>query len=468
MSTTALMDALPGLDWIIDLALVRQRSRDFFWYSPVLKRQLNRVTAEAVVVPRNEAELRALLAGAHAQGVPVTPRGAGTGNYGQAMPLRGGVVVDLSGLDRVLWCRRDAVRAQAGIRLPALEARTRQEAGGELRFHPSTRRTASLAGFVAGGSSGVGSITWGTLSSPGNVLGLRVLTCEAGPRALELRGHEVAQATHAYGTNGIITEVEMPLAPVQDWVDAAFHFPTLGAAARFADAFARLDGVAKKLACVIAAPIAQRHFRGWGALVPEGHAVALLMVAAPFTEALDDLAAAHGARPVLRGPTDAAEVPLYEYSWNHTTLQVLRTDRSITYLQSLLPAPNHLILAERLEAEFGDEVPIHLEFVRLGGEVCAFSLSLIRFTSEERLREIMERYEALGSPVFDPHTFTLEDGGMKRVDSGQLLFKRQTDPKGLLNPGKMAAWDDPDWRPGRVQTVHLFETVLPHPPEELE
>ena len=34
---------------------VRRRSRDFYWYSPILKRQLDHVTADAVVTPRDEA-----------------------------------------------------------------------------------------------------------------------------------------------------------------------------------------------------------------------------------------------------------------------------------------------------------------------------------------------------------------------------------------------------------------------------
>jgi hypothetical protein len=42
--------------------------------------------------------------------------------------------------------------------------------------------------------------------------------------------------------------------------------------------------------------------------------------------------------------------------------------------------------------------------------------------------------------VADPHTFILEDGGMKTVDEAQLAFKRRNDPQGLLNPGKMKAW----------------------------
>ena len=83
---------------------------------------------------------------------------------------------------------------------------------------------------------------------------------------------------------------------------------------------------------------------------------------------------------------------------------------------------------------------MHLEFTRLGGHVAAFGLQLVRYTSERRLYEIIRWLEAAGCPVADPHTYILEDGGMKTVDEAQLAFKRQTDPLGLLNPGKMKAW----------------------------
>jgi FAD/FMN-containing dehydrogenase len=468
MSVTAVMEALPALPWITDAALVRQKSRDFFWYSPVLKRQLNKVTGEALVAPRSEAELRALLAAAYAHGVPVTPRGAGTGNYGQAMPLRGGIVLEMTEFDRVVWTKPGVVRAEAGIKLIDLDAHLKREVGGELRFHPSTKRTATLGGFIAGGSSGIGSTTYGILREPGNILGLKVLTMEAEPRVLELRGPDINKVNHAYGTNGVITELEMPVAPAWDWVDVVVAFPTLMGAARFADSFTRMDGVAKKLACVVPAPLPQQHFKSWGAKVPAGHSVACLMVAPPFLDLLPSLIAAHGGAEILREPSEAAEVPLYEHSWNHTTLQVLKTDKQITYLQTLFPAPNHLELIAKLERMFGEEVLLHLEFVRFGGTVCAFGLQIVRFTTEERLAEIIRLHEEAGAPIFNPHTFTLEDGGMKLVDRMQLDFKRETDPKGLLNPGKMAAWDDPDWKPGRSKSVHLYETDYEAPAEVLE
>src|SRR5690606_24659830 len=132
--------------------VVQQKSRDHYWYSPILKAQLDGVTADLVVAPRTQEEVVTVLRETYRHEVPVTPRGAGTGNYGQAMPLAGGVILDLMGLDRIISVSTDSVRAEAGIVLEKLDETTIEAVGGELRFHPSTYRMASLGGFIAGGS----------------------------------------------------------------------------------------------------------------------------------------------------------------------------------------------------------------------------------------------------------------------------------------------------------------------------
>ena len=106
-------------------ALVKQKSRDFFWYSPVLKQQLDNVSGDIVVSPTSEAQVLQVLAAAHQLGIPVTPRGTGTGNYGQAMPLAGGVLLDLSGFDKVLDIAPGRYVAQPGAIMAKIDEQTR-------------------------------------------------------------------------------------------------------------------------------------------------------------------------------------------------------------------------------------------------------------------------------------------------------------------------------------------------------
>ena len=81
--------------------IVEQLSRDFYWYSPVLRKQLDGKLGDFVVQPLRASEIQEVLRYCHAQDLPVTVRGAGTGNYGQAVPLHGGVILDLARMDRI-------------------------------------------------------------------------------------------------------------------------------------------------------------------------------------------------------------------------------------------------------------------------------------------------------------------------------------------------------------------------------
>jgi FAD/FMN-containing dehydrogenase len=430
--------------------LVRQKSRDFYWYSPILKRELDSVVADLVVSPSNEAEVASVLAAAYALRIPVTPRGTGTGNYGQAMPLAGGVVLNMAAMDRVRAVSPGRVVCEPGAVIAAIDAQTRQ-GGQELRMHPSTYATASIGGFVAGGSGGIGSIEWGGLRDLGNILRLRVLTMEAAPRALELTGEDLHKAAHAYGTNGVITEVEMPLTAAYSWIDLIVGFARFEAAAAYSNALGEEDGLLVKLITVVASPAPHDYFLRHRHLIARDQSVVLAMVAEHSLDALRAFTRRYKGAGVLFDSSLASPEarkglpPNYELSWNHTTLRALRVEPAITYLQALYPFPGQLATVKRIHDHFGAEVTGHLEFVRFNGKVTCFGLPLVRFTNAERLAEIMAIHEAMGAPIFNAHRYTLEEGGMKQTDAVQLAFKKEADPRGLLNPGKMVAWEDPDF-----------------------
>jgi FAD/FMN-containing dehydrogenase len=123
-------------------------------------------------------------------------------------------------------------------------------------------------------------------------------------------------------------------------------------------------------------------------------------------------------------------------------LQVLKSDRNVSYQQCLFPHDRLLESVAEMDALFGDEVWHHLEFIRFGGRVTASALPVVRFTSRARLFEIVEIYERHGVFVANPHVFTLEDGSRhKRAEADQLGFKKEVDPLGLLNPGKMRTYE---------------------------
>ncbi|MDZ7909352.1 MAG: hypothetical protein U5N10_14790 [Gemmobacter sp.] len=140
----------------------------------------------------------------------------------------------------------------------------------------------------------------------------------------------------------------------------------------------------------------------------------------------------------------ASRGPVFEYGWNHTTLRALKVDPAITYLQVRYAGEDFLEKIEAIRAHFGPELMQHLEVMREGGRVIYAGLTLVRFTTEARLEEIVRIHEDMGAMIFNPHRYTLEEGGRQSADARQLAFKREADPQGLLNPGKMIAWDMAD------------------------
>ena len=111
---------------------------------------------------------------------------------------------------------------------------------------PSTFRSATLGGLFGGGFGGVGSINYGPVAAPGNVLGVRVMSVEPEPKVVELRGPDAMQLHHTYGTNGIVLELEVALAPALPWMECIAVFDVFDDALEFAHRFTRASGLVKK------------------------------------------------------------------------------------------------------------------------------------------------------------------------------------------------------------------------------
>lgn len=440
----ALCAALPELDWISSAFQLKRLSKDFHWFSPILKNDLADCVADLAVKPRNVEELRQIVAACSAAAIGMTLRGGGTGNYGQAVPLQGGLVIDMGGLSEVQWVRDDVVCAQAGIRLAVLEDALREN-GRELRCMPSTYRMATLGGLFAGGFGGIGSITYGPLAAHGTLLAARILTVEAEPQIVDIRGPELLLLNHSYGTNGIVLELEIAVAPAQEWDEYLLSFPSADAAFHCAEALAQSPAISKRNIAFFEAGVVN-YFTDLSAYrSADEHAVITALTPAG-REPLEQLLASFGGHIAVA--KTAAEVretghTLLEYCWNHTTLHALKEDKNLTYLQT---GYGYGETWQQLQAiaqwhEPG-EVMSHLEFIRdAQGRVLCVGMPLVRYQTPERLQAVMAAHRSCGIRIDDPHVFHLEDGKHGGVlDPQVLVLKRRFDPAGLLNPGKIRGW----------------------------
>ena len=269
-----MLDDLRDVPTSVDPERVKRASRDMSAVlSPGLARLFADRLAQGIASPRDESELMAVAAAAARHRVPLIPRGAGTCNFGQSVPLRGGVVLELGALTGMVSIEDGRWRAWTGTLLADID-NALAPTGQELRLYPSSKAVGTAGGYVVGGHAGVGAIRHGVLADPGNILGLCVISVEESPQAIEVRGADVDLLHFSFGTTGIISQVEMPTAPKRPWRDLALSFPSLAAATEFGLALALADGVDVMNAHPVDATIA-------AALtplaLPAGRAAALVM-----------------------------------------------------------------------------------------------------------------------------------------------------------------------------------------------
>ena len=437
----ALMEDLrqvAGLELLQKPSELQRFSRDAFDYSPVLNAQLDRCQADLVVRPLNVEAVASLAAACFRHQVPLTLRGTGTGNYGQSVPLEGGVVMLTSALNKVRHIDRQTgtVTVEPGCSLRDLDQQLRNE-GRQLRLLPSTWRSATIGGFLAGGSGGIGSIRWGFLRDPGHLLGMEIVTLEQQPRRLQLDAAEAEALNHAYGTNGIATAITLATAPAVDWHQVSFDCESWEAAVLLLQRCAR-SAIPLHLATLLERPLLQ-HLPPWSG--PEGKVHrALLLVAPDGVSSLNRLVADAGAVMHDLGPEDLNRGNgLRELTWNHTTLHMRAVDPSWTYLQMLLPEPE-LPAMQLLKQRWGDNLLWHIELVRQQGAQRMAALPLVRWSGEYQLDRLMHECREVGAVIFNPHVITVEDGGLGVIDGDQVAAKQRFDPAGLLNPGKLRGW----------------------------
>ena len=445
---------IAGIECVTDAAYVADKSRDYFWYSPILKEQLDGKSGDIVVKPKTEAEVIRVAAACAKHRLTITVRGGGTGNYGQCVPLKGGVILDISALNRVLSIEPGRVRCEAGILIAELERAVRADpvvpGGQEILMFPSTRDMATIGGFIAGGYAGAGSVRNGILKDAGNVTMIRVVTLEETPRTIELLDADIQKVHHAYGTNGIITALTLSLKPAVNWVHHIALFDSYGDALRFGCEATEAIGTSLDAFLITAVErrIAPYYDSEFGDRFPSTKDAVFSMVHPDALPPWRALMARHGGFETMALTESELKAqglfPAFECAYNHTTLMALKMDKSWTNLQTVAawtPGTGiDIALVEKQMQRWGDEVLMHHEFGRQYGGCVAFGLPLVSYFDKDRLYEIMAEFEADGCLVFDNHVYTIEDGGMKEIDPAQIDFKKIADPHGLMNPGKTRGW----------------------------
>lgn len=400
---------------------VRERaSVDGSRMSPIIAEQLPLGVADLVAFPTTAEEIGLAVAAAVRHGVGVTPRGKGTGNYGQAIPMPGGLVLDVSRARAVVEVGEGWVTAEAGAPMVALE-RAAHATGQQLWMYPSTAQS-SIGGFLAGGSGGTGSIAHGA-NHMGFVQALDVVHATGSAELVHVEDAEADLYVHNYGTAGVIARATVRLEPLQEWRGVYASFPDAASAFSVVRPLGRLDPLPRLASAdgpVITAALPEDP-----AFVPGRASLRVIADLATVEEVTAIVEAAGGRVEDVR---EGAQTAL--------TISMLSYNHPIEWLQKSAPGVYfHLevggdALVDRLgevEAVFEGGL-LHIE----AGHTTPIGMLAGVYQSPEQVYAGIAALGELGVGVHDPHQWNVDFQLARTVE-----VARRTDPDGLLNPGKL-------------------------------
>ncbi|WP_456823685.1 FAD-binding oxidoreductase [Cellulomonas sp. P5_E12] len=428
METTTAVEALTdelrdllGDDGVTTDHRVRERvSVDGATMSPLILELLPLGLADVVAFPTSASQIAQCVAAAVRHGVAVTPRGKGTGNYGQAIPMPGGLVLDLTRARAIVEVGEGWVTAEAGATMVAIEAAAR-ETGQELWMYPSTAQS-TVGGFLSGGSGGTGTIVHGA-NHQGFVVALDVVHASGDAALVHVEGDDAQAYVHNYGTAGILARATVRLEPLQDWRGFYASFDSQHDAFRVLREIGQLS---PRPRLVSADHPTVSEALPPDSAIPEGRAsLRAILDPAAVDAATALVTAAGGTVEDLRdGPQ--ASLKLSVLSYNHPIEWLQKADPG-TYVHLEVGGD---ALIDRLD-EVQATIPgglLHLE----AGHTVPIGMLAGVYEGPEHLDEVIAALGALGVGVHNPHQWNV-DFEVERT----LALARTTDPHGLLNPGKL-------------------------------
>jgi glycolate oxidase len=193
-------------------------SRDRY---PILTHPRQGVKPVAVVRPATTDDVREIVLLANKHRIPLTPRGSGTNYAGSAVPVKGGVVLDLTRMNKILNINEDSmsVKVQAGVILQKLEEALNGK-GFTFGHDPGSFPTATIAGCISTRSLGWRAGKYGSMGRL--VVALKVVL----PTGVVVETREVPKSSTGFdfnslfigaeGTLGVITEALLQIHPLPE------------------------------------------------------------------------------------------------------------------------------------------------------------------------------------------------------------------------------------------------------------
>ncbi|GAA1000394.1 FAD-binding oxidoreductase [Subtercola frigoramans] len=404
----------------VELRAREKASLDGAWMSPILAEQLPLGLADIVAFPTTAEQIADVVAAASRYHVPITPRGKGTGNYGQGIPMQGGLVLDMSKARGIVEVGDGFITVEAGTPMVMIE-QAANAAGQQLLMYPSTAQS-TIGGFLSGGSGGTGSIKHGS-NHTGFVKELDVVHAVPDARLIHVAGTDAEPYVHTYGTLGIIARATLALEPLQNWRGLYASFDTFADAISVIREIGQLEPTPRLVSADL--PTLANALPDDPA-IPKDRASLRAILDAETVEAASALIFSAGGRieDVREGPQASMKISMLSY--NHPIEWLQKSDPG-KYFHIEVAGDGLVERIDEVHAVYnGGMLHIEAQHGRPIGMLAGI------YESPEQVYAGFAALEALGVGSHNPHHWEVDH----EVERTRRL-SAVTDPEGLLNPGKL-------------------------------
>jgi len=231
---------IPGLRIISAIGERKLYSRDQSEIPRFMKEIMFRSVPEIVAQPTTTEGVQAVLKLASSKGITVIPRGSGSSPFGGSVPVAGGIVVDMSRMDKILEVDEGSrtVSAQSGARWADID-HVLEMKGLALSTSPSSKFS-TVGGWLATGGMGLNSFSRGHVKE--SVAAIEIVTPDGTVTGLTPRYEEFHAVFGSEGQLGVITAVKLSVREkVEKWKPHMVAFDTVESAFSFGYALANSD-----------------------------------------------------------------------------------------------------------------------------------------------------------------------------------------------------------------------------------
>lgn len=407
----------------------------------------------AVVRPTSEEEIVALMNYAKSEGLRLIPRGASTSGLGGVLPQNGAIVVDTSGMNKVLEIdvENKYARVQPGVIWENLQKAANKK-GLDLRLYPTSLPSSTVAGWFAQGGAGIGSYEYGTFKE--NVIKARVVLPNGEVKTF-IEQELLNYIADAEGITGIITEIVVSLRTLEPEIHRAVAFNELK------EVDAALKAITEKALPIwnitvlnpesmrIKKKLPHKHGHPYEEAnphyVPELPIAYIAMIVYPesrkgeIEEALDEIIKTNNGHEL---PKEAAD---HEWDLRFAPMRLKRIGPSIIPAEVVVPIKNLGLVLDEIDKKVkqpfvleafavGNDKMVLLGFIPHDERTFAFNMA---FGLSLTVLQIAKRHggSAYGTGLYfrQEGKTVLGESKIKALSD----FRAKVDPKGIMNPNKV-------------------------------